>query len=126
MARPFRFNLPSYDADPDNSLTPEQRRAVNADRAFFSGVPGTGKTTVAIWRILRKKDDILFTYTRLLSASIGHLSKNNNRIWGAHQWYWHNCSSAMLNDHIASNSVLKTLMAHNIRLGKVVIDEGQD
>ena len=123
MPRPFHFDLPSYDSDPDNSLTPEQRRAVNADHAFFSGVPGTGKTTVAIWRILRKKDDILFTYTRLLSASIGHLSKNKNRIWGAHQWYWGKCGGAMLNKHITNNKVLSTLKEHNIRLGKVVIDE---
>ena len=98
----------------------------NRSILILKGYAGTGKTTVAIWRILRKKDDILFTYTRLLSASIRHLSKNKNCIWGAHQWYWGNCNGASLNDDIASNSVLETLMNHNIRLGKVVIDEGQD
>ena len=74
MAHPFQFHLPPYDGA--GGLTPEQRGAVGCDQAMFQGVAGTGKTTVAIWRILKTRDDILLTYARLLSAAIGHLAGN--------------------------------------------------
>ena len=122
--RPFKFILPPFDGA--GGLTREQQRAVNCEQAIFSGVPGTGKTTVAIWRIKKKKDDILMTYTRLLSAAIGHIAKGNNGIWGVHQWYYNHCGNASLNDDINSNNVLNRLRQNNVRLGKVIIDEGQD
>ena len=130
MPRPFQFHLPPYDGS--GGLTPEQRGAVECEGAIFTGVPGTGKTTVAIWRILKNKDDILLTYTRLLSAAIGHLvltrgkTSDLNRIWGAHQWYWHHCDRAMLDVDIDNNTVLQTLRQNNVMLDRVVIDEGQD
>lgn len=125
MARPFKFTLPPYDGK--GGLTPPQRSAVDCDRAIFQGVAGTGKTTVAIWRILKNKDDILFTYTRLLSAAIKHLSGNKkSNIWGAHEWYWHKCDEASLKKDIDNNTVLQTLKKKNVTLGKVIVDEGQD
>ena len=126
MSRPFQFKLPPYDGVEGRCLTPEQRVAVNLDSAIFSGVPGTGKTTVAIWRIKRGKDNILFTYTRLLSAAISALSSNESGIWGAHQWYFAKCNRALLNDDIRDGSVLTTLNRFNVKLKNVIIDEGQD
>ena len=126
MSRPFQFKLPRYDGEEGNCLTPQQRVAVNLDSAIFSGVPGTGKTTVAIWRIKNGKDNILFTYTRLLSAAISAISKNSSGIWGAHSWYWNKCGGSFLEDDIKNGSVETTLNSHNIRLGNVIVDEGQD
>jgi DNA helicase IV len=126
MARPFQFHLPPYDGS--RGLTPEQRQAVNCDQAIFQGVAGTGKTTVAIWRILKNRDDILLTYTRLLSAAIGHLvgNKKNSNIWGAHQWYFNRCGGARLEKDIKTHTVLQTLRQNNVKLGRVIVDEGQD
>jgi len=125
MARPFQFKLPPFDGH--GGLTPEQRRAVNCEEAIFTGIPGTGKTTVAIWRIKKLKDNILLTYTRLLSAAIGHLTDNNTAgIWGAHEWYYNRCNGANLNDELDQGTALQTLQSNGVRLGKVIIDEGQD
>ena len=70
----------------------------------------------------------LLTYTRLLSAAIGHLAgnKKNSSIWGAHQWYYNRCNKAMLDDDIDNKTVLQTLRQNNVTLGRVIIDEGQD
>ena len=122
--RPFKFILPPFDGD--GGLTVEQRNSVNCESAMFSGVPGTGKTTVAIWRILKNKDDILMTYTRLLAASIVHLSESSDKIYGVDQWYWHNCDKSSLRKDIQNNNVLNRLRENNIQLGKIIIDEGQD
>jgi DNA helicase IV len=132
---PFKFRLPPFSGD--NGLTPQQRRAALIDKAIFTGVPGSGKTTVAIWRILQKKDDLLLTYTRLLSAAISHLTNNSKdhdgvkeghsrSILGADQWYYSVTNKSFLSADLENNQVLQKLNSNNVRLGKVVVDEGQD
>jgi DNA helicase IV len=132
---PFKFRLPPFSGN--NGLTPQQRRAALIDKAIFTGVPGSGKTTVAIWRILQKKDDLLLTYTRLLSAAISHLTNNSENhddvkeghsrsILGADQWYYGVTNKSFLSTDLDNNQVLQKLRSNNVRLGKVVIDEGQD
>ena len=89
---------------------------------YLFGSNGTGKTTVAIWRILKTRDDILLTYTRLLSAAIGHLAgnKKNSSIWGAHQWYWHKCDEASLEKDIDNK---KADFNNGKKLGEKYIDQ---
>jgi len=119
----YKFNLPPYDGA--RGLTAQQRNAVECEGAMFAGVPGTGKTTVALWRLIKGKDHLLLTYTRLLTAALSKQA-SGKLVLGVHQWYWHNCNKASLEDDIRDNCVLITLRENDVSLGRVIIDEGQD
>jgi len=62
----FKFKLPKI-----GKLSIRQRRAISSDDDIFvTGVPGSGKTVVSIYRLKKTNRGILFTYGKLLGKTI--------------------------------------------------------
>ena len=89
----FEFKLPTREQLEEN---PFMVQAIDHDDPIMvTGVPGSGKTTVSIFRLRRlgvlNKQVALFTFTRMLRVAIralaekeGHSGKN---VWTLHSWY---------------------------------------
>src|SRR5690606_13051419 len=108
-----------------------QRQAVNEDRPIIvSGVPGSGKTVVSIYRLLNNSNAELFTYTRMLKTSIAQSAQANNatasrRINSVHAWYWAKTRSSLM-DALDNDNVLEPLKTNRVRINELIIDEAQD
>jgi len=71
----FEFWLPTPD-----TLTRKQRRAIDSHNdIFLTGVPGSGKTVVSIFRLKKKNNGILFTYGKLLRKTIEEKVNDNTK-----------------------------------------------
>jgi len=124
----FQFRLPIRD-----DLTRLQRLAIDDDKPIFTtGVPGSGKTVVAIYRIARLKNrSRLFTYTRMLTVAINgsvneHLRDASNRVSSVYEWFARNCN-LRLTDYIESKELLtEKLIDYNISFSELIFDEAQD
>ena len=130
----FQFWLPQYTGNPKNSLTRLQKRAVDETKPIFlSGVPGTGKTVVSIYRLKNGNNGILFTYGKLLKKTIQE-KVNNKRypVDNIHHWMWINQpKTKRLNlKPFTSNENLKNAIAlfksNGIKFDEILVDEGQD
>jgi len=123
---PFRFLLPTM-----AQLTRSQRQAINeSDAVIVTGVPGSGKTVVSIYRLLNNTNAELFTYTRMLKTSISHSAIAHNvtasrRISSVHSWYWSKTGSSLM-DAIDNDNVLAPLRNRNVRIRELIVDEAQD
>lgn len=122
---PFKFNLPTL-----LQLTKSQKQAINDTRSVIvTGVPGSGKTVVSIYRLLSSSANTeLITYTRMLKTSIAHSAITTNvesskRINSIHAWYWSKTHSSLI-DSLDNGTVTEELS--NVKLKHLIVDEAQD
>jgi DNA helicase IV len=124
----FQFRLPAL-----RQLTRDQRRALSSVQPIIvTGVPGSGKTVVSIYRLLQTSPKPeLFTYTRMLRASIksNTFQQNTvaaNNVHSVYKWFWDECK-VFLSEKINDENILyQVLNSNNISFGEVIFDEGQD
>lgn len=121
----FKFNLPTL-----AQLTRSQRHAINqTESVIVTGVPGSGKTVVSIYRLLSNSaNNELLTYTRMLKTSIAHSAITSNiessrKVHSIHAWYWSKTRSSLI-DALENGTVSEKLNGR--RLGHLIIDEAQD
>jgi len=126
----FQFYLPQ-------NLSRQQRRAIDYEKAIFlTGVPGTGKTVVSIFRLLsaskQGKKAILFTYGKLLRKTLEEKVEYKEDIQNIHRWLWDIQDTApkkelkTLLSEQNFESTLKLLRSKGIRYDEILVDEGQD
>jgi len=122
---PFRFNLPTL-----AQLTRSQKQAINETKSVIvTGVPGSGKTVVSIYRLLSSSANTeLLTYTRMLKTSIAHSAITSNvqsssKIYSIHAWYWAKTRSSLID--ALENGMVDTQL-NGKRLKHLIIDEAQD
>jgi len=125
----FQFWLPKF-----TDLTRVQKRAVDeTESIFLSGVPGTGKTVVSIYRLKNSDNAILFTYGKLLKKTI------QEKIDGVilypvdniHHWLWNQQEvsreylEVMVDDEHRDDTV-RMLRSNGVKFDEILVDEGQD
>jgi superfamily I DNA/RNA helicase len=122
---PFKFNLPTL-----AQLTRSQKQAINETKSVIvTGVPGSGKTVVSIYRLLSSNANTeLITYTRMLKTSIAQSAITSNvessrKINSIHAWYWAKTRSSLI-DALDNGTVSDQL--NGIRLRHLIVDEAQD
>lgn len=122
---PFKFSLPSF-----IQLTRSQKEAINnSDAILTTGVPGSGKTVVSIYRLLTNdKPTELITYTRMLKTAIAHsaMTKNikyKNKVFSIHAWFKAKTKKNLINA-LENNEINNCLK--NVTLNHLIIDEAQD
>lgn len=125
MAR-FQFWLPT-------KLTRIQKRAVDESAPIFlSGVPGTGKTVVSIYRLKNSDNGILFTYGKLLKKTIQEkIEDQKYPVDNIHHWMWNLQNGDKKYLEVLTNddnieSTIKMLQSKGIRYDEILVDEGQD
>jgi DNA helicase IV len=124
----FQFRLP-----PRASLTRLQRLAIDDDNPIITtGVPGSGKTVVAIYRLARLQNNSkLFTYTRMLTVAIkGAVNTNiqnvSHKVGSVYEWFGSTCK-IKLSDIIGNENEIRTVLNdHDISFDEIIFDEGQD
>ena len=79
----FQFWLPT-------KLKGVQEQAVDSrEPIFLTGVPGTGKTVVSIFRLKNSRNSILFTYGKLLRKTIEDKVNDKSKVVeNIHNWNW--------------------------------------
>ena len=139
----FQFWLPTRD-----KLTKIQKRAIESRRAILlTGVPGTGKTVISIYRLIDCKSGILFTYGKLLRKTIEEKFKSleskarsdeersqylNKKIVNIHRWHYDltkDESTGMLEKNLSDEQLeetIKMIQAEGILYDEILVDEGQD
>lgn len=138
---PFEFHLPSFEEMRSSPDGLEMLGMIDADdfsSALVTGCPGSGKTTLSIYRFIRlcaqDQPVFLFTYHKLLMLAIRKLAEEHgaatNRVWNFHKWY--NKLTGKFIDfkgHIdyyeLHHNLEITALAKNPQL-ELIIDEGQD
>jgi len=131
----FRFKLPKV-----GKLSIRQRRAIDSDDdVFVTGVPGSGKTVVSIYRLKKTNKGILFTYGKLLGKTIEQkVNDSSKKVTTIHKWlYSKTCErfkdergkplylEVNLNDTNLSQTI-SYLKSQNIHFDEILVDEGQD
>ena len=121
----FQFWLPTL-----GRLTKIQRRAIDSKKPIFlTGVPGTGKTVVSIFRLINRDNTILFTYGKLLRKTIEEkVNDESKEIVNIHRWHY-NLTSKMLEDNLHDENINKTIESfklQKIHYDEILVDEGQD
>lgn len=128
----FQFWLPT-------KLTRIQERAVDSrEPIFLTGVPGTGKTVVSIYRMKNSKANgkkpILFTYGKLLRKTIEEKLENDNAmpVHNIHKWLWgmqDDKNKQMLEDFLSDVNLpnaINYINSKGVSYDEILIDEGQD
>lgn len=138
---PFEFHLPSLE---DIRGTPEgleMLRMIDADdfrSALISGCPGSGKTTVSIYRLVRINNQggsvRLLTFQNMLVLAIKNLA-NVQRVPGGrvstfHEWYRTHTSTYFNTDAPPTVQEIRDLLDKStlkVRQDtEIIMDEGQD
>ncbi len=119
----FQFWLPT-------KLTKIQKIARDSKKPIFlTGVPGTGKTVVSIFRLLNSENGILFTYGKLLRKTIEEkVDDESKRIVNIHRWHT-DLTGGMLKENFSDTNIDKTiekLQMQGINYDEILVDEGQD
>ncbi|MCS7028463.1 MAG: ATP-binding domain-containing protein [Bacteroidia bacterium] len=95
----FKFRLPSQDDIRNSTNGQIMLSIINNDYdekfSLVTGCPGSGKTTVSIFRLIRllknRKPAILLTYQRMLKVAIENLLAkqgiSNNKVNTIHSWF---------------------------------------
>jgi len=123
----FQFWLPAY-----KKLTRKQKRAIDSSsNIFLTGVPGSGKTVVSIFRLKNTKNGILFTYGKLLRKTIEEkIADSSKQVVNIHKWLYDVTDrQKFLEDNLADKNISKTISkikAKNISFDEILVDEGQD
>lgn len=121
----FKFKLPT-----PQELSPQQRLAIDTDKdIFLTGVPGTGKTVVSIYRLINAKNAILFTYGKLLRKTIEEkVNDKSKKIVNIHSWNFEN-TSIYLEINLSDENIEDTIeefKSKRISYEEIIVDEGQD
>ena len=110
-------------------LTRQQRRAIDAtDAIFLTGVPGSGKTVVSVYRLKNSNNSILFTYGKLLRLAIANTIDDENKIIdNIHNWHFNN-NKIYLEKSISNNNLSNTIetFKNKYTYEYIMVDEGQD
>ncbi|MBP6871305.1 MAG: DUF2075 domain-containing protein [Bacteroidales bacterium] len=116
-----------------NDLTRLQRLAIDDDNPIIvTGVPGSGKTVVAVYRVARLTgNSILFTYTRMLTVAIkGSVNENlkeaSNKVASIYEWFWSRCNILLGGIINNDTEIQNSLQNNNIRFDELIFDEAQD
>jgi len=120
----FKFRLPM-----GTELTRQQRRAIDSKKAIFlTGVPGSGKTVVSVYRLKNTNNSILFTYGKLLRLAIANTINDENKIIdNIHNWHFDK-NKIYLEKAISDNNFLNTIenFKNKYTYDYIMVDEGQD
>ncbi len=134
----FEFHLPSLEEMRATSAGMEMLRMIDDDNfrsALIKGVPGSGKTTVAIQRLVRlnaqQKKVHFVTYQNLLVLAIRNLVQGlkvpDSRVTTLNMWYKQHTGSGYIPSTASQiNSCLDHTDLVNGGLDEILIDEGQD
>ena len=131
----FRFKLPKV-----GKLSPGQRRAIDSDDdVLVTGVPGSGKTVVSIYRLKKTGKGILFTYGKLLGKTIEQkVNDSSKKVVTIHKWLFSKTcdhfkdergKAKNLEENLNDTNLSQTisyLKSKNIHFDEVLVDEGQD
>lgn len=138
---PFEFYLPTLEemrATPDGL---EMLRMIDDDgfrSAMITGCPGSGKTTVSIYRLVRlngqSKKVHLVTYQNMLVLAIKHLANVQKvpptRVSTFHKWYCPKTHTIFNTDAPPSAAEMKQQLdvstIPHADMEELLIDEGQD
>ncbi len=121
----FQFWLPTL-----NKLTRIQKRAIESKKPIFlTGVPGTGKTVVSIFRLLNSENGILFTYGKLLRKTIEEkVDDESKQIVNIHRWHY-DLTEKFLEKNLSDENIdntIEILQSKGIGYDEILVDEGQD
>ncbi|RLA08292.1 MAG: hypothetical protein DRQ51_03210 [Gammaproteobacteria bacterium] len=124
----FKFNLPNG-AD----LSRSQMKAINSERPIFlTGVPGSGKTVVSVYRIKESKNKTaLFTYGKLLRFAIEKtVADDTKEIHNIHRWFYDTTgiwlSRINDNNYDHCQKSLTDKFKDEDKYNGIFVDEGQD
>lgn len=137
----FEFHLPSLEEMRATNDGLEMLRMIDDDdfkSGLITGCPGSGKTTVSIYRLVRlnsqKKKVYLVTYQNMLVLAIKNLCNaakvSVERVSTFHKWYFVKTRTNFDTDVPPSAEVMKqNLDATSLpqaSIDELIIDEGQD
>ena len=119
----FQFWLPT-------KLKGVQEQAVDSrEPIFLTGVPGTGKTVVSIFRLKNSRNSILFTYGKLLRKTIEDKVNDKSKVVeNIHNWNW-NTTNKYLERNLENENLentIKLFKSKDIHYNQILVDEGQD
>ena len=124
----FQFWLPKL-----TDLTRIQKQAViETEAIFLSGVPGTGKTVVSIYRLKNSDNGILFTYGKLLKKTIlEKILDDRLPVDNIHNWLWNQQGEnreylEVLVDDEHQDDTVRMLHSNGVKFDEILVDEGQD
>lgn len=137
----FEFRLPSQDDIRNSTNGGIMLNIINSDFdekfSLVTGCPGSGKTTVSIFRLIRLanngKSTILLTYQRMLKVAIENLLAkqgiSRNKVNTIHSWFY-KTTGKLLGYSNQVNRLSATEIENALR-GKVenmelILDEAQD
>jgi superfamily I DNA/RNA helicase len=137
-AMAFEFHLPSLEEMRATPAGMEMLRMIDDDNfrsALITGVPGSGKTTVSIYRLVRlykQQANIHFlTFQNMLVLVIRNLAKGlkvpDSCVSTVNNWYGQHTGTRIIPktaERIIADLDLTSLV--DCRLDEILIDEGQD
>jgi len=123
----FKFRLPL-----GSQLTRQQQRAIDSKEAIFlTGIPGSGKTVISVYRLQNNNNSILFTYGKLLRLAIKNTINNDNKVVdNIHHWNWNidENRKIYLEERVSEDNLSNTIDFFKERCDYeyIMVDEGQD
>ncbi|NTU74031.1 hypothetical protein HGB07_07800 [Candidatus Roizmanbacteria bacterium] len=139
---PFEFHLPSLEEMRSTPAGMEMLRMIDDDNfrsALITGVPGSGKTTVSIYRLVRlhnqQANAHFLTFQNMLVLVIRNLAKGlkvpDSSVSTFHKWYWLHTGVGFGNNNIppTTEEIVASLDLKALAdsgLDEILIDEGQD
>jgi len=123
----FKFRLPL-----GSELSRQQQRAIDSkEPIFLTGVPGSGKTVVSVYRLKNHNNSILFTYGKLLRLAINNTINDNSKIVeNIHHWNWEidENKKVFLEKRVLEENLSNTIEFFKERCNYeyIMVDEGQD
>jgi len=123
----FKFRLPL-----GSELSRQQQRAIDSKKPIFlTGVPGSGKTVVSVYRLQNHNNSILFTYGKLLRLAIDNTVNDDSKIIeNIHHWNWEIDKNIKiyLEERISKKNLSNTISFFQKKCNYeyIMVDEGQD
>lgn len=137
----FEFRLPSQDDIRNSTNGQIMLNIINSDFdekfSLVTGCPGSGKTTVSIFRLIRLanngKPTILLTYQRMLKVAIENLLAkqgiSSSKVNTVHSWFWGQTKKLLgfsNQDNKLSASEIENALRGQVGNMELILDEAQD